>query len=304
MLEWTSEQRLRAAFSASEEHFFIPPSNINISKIPTGSEDRQLRSFLQQMKTVHMQKSHRQSHTHTQSTRPHSHSREEMFGSLRGNSLSQGQPEETQRVARRFEGLRQTRKTGSFSDLTESSNKGTGLTKHSSTEALQKAPLFAPLDRHHSVDTGIAPTRKRPPASLFRSTSQTIPSHTTHRSTESVNTPTFNTQGLGKRAPSYSRLESGTSDKLASQVTLLEERVATLTAQFLFERHDMYKRMDRACEHRHAHILTVQALIHIPPHTHTHTHMPTHMHTHTHTQWLGNARDVSWWRCGSGMWKD
>lgn len=241
MPEWSSEQRLREVLSASERHFFIPHSSIDVRKISTGSQDKLLRSFLQQMKTVHIQRSWQQPHISTRSTRPQTHSREEVFSSLRGNSLSQEQREEAKIAAKSYDGLRQSRKTGSHSDLTKSSKP---LTKHSSTEALQKAPLFPPLDRHYSVDTGIAPTVKRPPPPpLFRSTSQTIP-QSMHHSTESINTPTYSsTQGLKKRAPSYTRLERSSAD---DQVTLLEERLATLTAQFLFERYDMYKRMDRA----------------------------------------------------------
>ncbi len=202
---WSREQRLREALSASQIHFFIGQSDIDIHKIATGSQNHLLRSYLQQMKTV----------------------------SLPRSSSSAGQP-----PIHRGKGLR-NRSTGSYTDLTQSISRP--LTKHSSNDALSQPVFGRPLNRHHSVDTGIAPLGRRlPPSALLRTMSQIIPQSL-------VDTPTFESRGLTKqRAMSTVRLDGG--EELTSLVTALEERLATLTAQFLFERQDMYKRMDKACE--------------------------------------------------------
>ncbi len=239
---WSNEQRLREALTASETHFFIPPSGLDLTKVATGSQNSHLRSYLQHMRTVHL-------------SRPHTPSVHQ----------SQNSREEALIAARSYEGLR-ARKTGSYSDLTTQTSRP--LAKHSSTDSLSQPPLFAPLHRHYSVDTGIAPLTRRAPPSLLRTSSQTIPHH---RSSliEGINTHTFEGgRGLNKRSLSIARLESSSVEELTSLVAALEERLATLTAQFLFERHDMYKRMDRACKYTPPHT----------PYTHTHTH-----HTHTHT---------------------
>lgn len=205
--EWSREQRLREALTASQTHFYVSHSEIEVNTIASGSQDHRLRTFLQQMKTVHLSRSQHASHG--------------------------GGKETTRRVT----GVR-SRTTGSYTDLTQSTSRP--LTKHSSTDALSQ-PFARPLDRHRSVDTGIAPLARRPPPSaLFRTMSQTIPQSL-------VDTPTFESRGLTKRAPSTPRLVDGGED-LTGLVTALEERLATLTAQFLFERHDMYRKMDRACE--------------------------------------------------------
>ncbi len=213
---WSSEQRLREALTASETHFFIPPTGMELTKVATGSQNSHLRSYLQHMKTVHVSRAHNHSHS--------------------------------SREARSYEGFRATRKTGSYSDLTTQTSRP--LAKHSSTDSLSQTPLFAPLHRHYSVDTGIAPLIRRPPPNLLRSTSQTIPHHRSSLLIEGINTPTFEGgRGLNKHSLSTVRLESSSVEELTALVTALEERLATLTAQFLFERHDMYKRMDRACKY-------------------------------------------------------
>lgn len=201
---------MRNVISASEDHFFLPRSTIDIRLLHTGSQDILLRGFLQQMKTVYLQE--KQLSTHS-----------------------------SQYEVVMVDTHRQTKKAGSYSDLTVT-KPTSSLTKHSSTEALQKACQFVPLDRHASVDTGIASSRRD---NLLHTTSPAIRTSLL----EGINTPTFESR---KRGSSYSRLESGGSvDELNTLVGALEERLATLTAQFLFERQDMYRRMDRACEHTH-----------------------------------------------------
>ena len=75
------------------------------------------------------------------------------------------------------------------------------------------------------------------------------------RSIDSVNTPTFDPPSRSgsmafRRAPSYSRLDSGSSaaitDELGSHIDDLEERVGLLAMQFLYERHDMFKQIHTA----------------------------------------------------------
>ena len=77
------------------------------------------------------------------------------------------------------------------------------------------------------------------------------------RSIESVNTPTFDppsrsSSAAFRRAPSYSRLDSGSStafgEELAAHVADIEERVGLLAVQFLHERYDMFKQIHAACE--------------------------------------------------------
>ena len=87
--------------------------------------------------------------------------------------------------------------------------------------------------------------------------SAALASRSLTRSIESMNTPTFdppNRSGsmVFRRAPSYSRLDSGSSaaiaDELGSHVDDLEERVGLLAMQFLYERHDMFKQIHTACK--------------------------------------------------------
>ncbi len=61
------------------------------------------------------------------------------------------------------------------------------------------------------------------------------------RSTESFNF------SVG-RVPSYLHLSSTTSEDIPHHVTALEERVAMLATQFLYERQDIFKQIMRACE--------------------------------------------------------
>lgn len=250
------------------------------------------------MQTVYLQNVRRGT-THpsasTRTSRPRSHSREEVFESLRTSSVSHQSREEAKIASRTFEGLRQKKKSqeehsstktappiktkrpksevhmgsGSYSDLSRNvSDRPSRLTKHSSSETLQQQPhsaVFAggPLDRHRSMDTGIAQpslgvswprtSHTTHPSTMSRSISQTIPPHPSQlnrtsrtSSIDGVNMPTFDLRG--RRTPSYSRLESGSVDDLSAQVSGLEERVATLTVQFIYERQDMYKQMHRACE--------------------------------------------------------
>ena len=77
------------------------------------------------------------------------------------------------------------------------------------------------------------------------------------RSIDSVNTPTFDPPSRSgsmafRRAPSYSRLDSGSSaviaDELGGHIADLEERVGLLAMQFLYERHDMFKQIHAACK--------------------------------------------------------
>ena len=295
-------QRLRRALSASETHFFIPHSHVDVNKMASGSQNTHIRSYLQQLQTVDLQKVRKSvAHppTSTRTSRPRSHSREEVFESLRTSSVRHQSREEAKIASRTFEGLRRKKTaqeenpssktdppvkskrpkseipvsavSGSYSDLSRNvSDRPSRLTKHSSSEALQQQPhsaVFAggPLDRHRSMDTGIAqpslgvswprPSNTTHSSTLSRSISQTIPPHpqpsqlsrkSRTSSIDGVNMPTFDLRG--RRTPSYSRLESSSVDDLSSQVTGLEERVATLTAQFLYERQDMYKQMDRARE--------------------------------------------------------
>ncbi len=166
---------------------------------------------------------------------------------------------------RNVSGLR----TGSYTDLTQHTSRP--LVKHSSTDALSQPLLSRPLNRHYSVDTGIAPaTRRPPPSALLRTMSQTIPQSL-------VDTPTFEMRGLSKRVPSTPRLDSG-GEELTSLVTALEERLATLTAQFLFERQDMYRRMDKACEINPNTPTTLTC-----SYTSSHVHTPSHLHIHPHS---------------------
>ena len=53
--------------------------------------------------------------------------------------------------------------------------------------------------------------------------------------------------GVGQRAPSYNRLNNGSEDG-SGRVGELEERMGLLATQFLYERHDMFKQIHRACE--------------------------------------------------------
>ena len=75
------------------------------------------------------------------------------------------------------------------------------------------------------------------------------------RSIDSVNTPTFDLPSRSnsssfRRAPSFSRLDSGSSaaitDELSSHVADLEERIGLLAREFLYERHDMFKQIHAA----------------------------------------------------------
>ena len=89
-----------------------------------------------------------------------------------------------------------------------------------------------------------------PPPSIPRPSSTSRLNKSLTRSTEVVNQSTFEPFGTRpppKRTNSYVRLDGSAADELGAQVADLSERVTTLTMQFIYEKADIMKQLQRAC---------------------------------------------------------
>ena len=326
----TSEQRLELALATGQKNFFISRGSLNVAKIPSGSEDGRLRSYLQQCKVVYQQQMNPRASTLTHPRRSKRENRREDIHRSSSGSSSLESREAAKIASRTYEGIQQQKMSSgemaahrssheslptkpqphsskrplsdiyvsgasSFTDLSTTRSEHAEMvkkhlprpiTKHSSADNLED-PVFG---RHHSMeplsDTSSDiqlgsswPVRssgydsdtnsESTSSTLLRSHSQgsisgegghgyigVFGSRSFTRSIESVNTPTFDPPNRSnslvfRRAPSYTRLDTGSSagaDELSSRVADLEERISQLSILFIFERHDMFKQIHAACE--------------------------------------------------------
>lgn len=316
----TANQRLHVALTTGQNKFFISSGLLDVAKVPTGSEDSKLRSYLQQCKLVYQQSANLRDSKTSTLTRPRRSAKDRQREQVQRSTSSSLESREAAKIASRtYEGIRQRSAetllsshdhlatkplphsakrplsdiyvsgASSYTDLTTTRSEHremvgkyqprphqpSTITKHSSAETLTTPP-------HHGMERDLGNSWPRQ-SSGYESDSNSLAtgstllrSHSqgsiqgeglpyggmfTHRSlalsVDSVNTPTFDLPGRGnlagfRRAPSYSRLESGSStvlsDELNGQLSNLEERVGLLAMQFLYERHDMFKQIHAACK--------------------------------------------------------
>lgn len=264
--------RLRLVAYALKEYLFIS-SSFEPLQLATGGQDGRLQSVIQQCKKIYTQKSHRRGMVpRTSKVRSASVERAKGSSSSAIEDRSSIEQRSSRSALNKFPDL-YVQGASSFTDLSsrraehESMIRGTTRTyikKHSSSENLDQSTMphmfGGGLDRVQSMEAGMSGQQNMSwkaqgsdlsSSSLPRSSSQgalqpplLLPSKPFSGSTHSFRT---STHGLHSRqAPSYTHLDSASSDHLVQQLSMLEERVGLLAMQFLYERQDMFKQIMRA----------------------------------------------------------